>query len=282
VVDDTGLLLDISTRRTDGEILDWLRRWTNGPCVVAFDAPVIVANPSGNRGCERLMARYFGRFHAYCHAANTANPSFAAGPRALRLAEALGLAVDPDSSAARRALEVYPHPALVALFDLPRVLQYKAKPGRDLEHLRSEMQRLVDGLESLADASPPLLLKDNPDWQHIRTTVRNATRKVDLKRVEDAIDGVVCAYIAAYATAQPDRVRVLGDGLTGYILTPVTPTIAAQIDQDTHPATTPTQSAATPAQAVPTTAHAAARRSSAVSKVSSSIPASASPSRPPC
>jgi predicted RNase H-like nuclease len=247
VVDDTGLLLDVSTRRTDDEILDWLRRWTDGPCVVAFDAPVIVVNPSGNRGCERLMARYFGRFHAYCHSANTANPSFAGGPRALRLADALGLDVDPHSSAARRALEVYPHPALVALFDLPRVIQYKAKPGRDLEHLRSEMQRLIDGLESLADASPPLLLKDNPDWQHIRTAVRNATRKVDLKRVEDAIDGVVCAYIAAYATAQPDRVRVLGDGLTGYILTPVTATIAAHIDQDIHPDPTP-------AQAVPATA----------------------------
>jgi predicted RNase H-like nuclease len=275
VVDDTGLLLDVSTRRTDDEILDWLRRWTDGSCVVAFDAPVIVVNPSGNRGCERLMARYFGRFHAYCHSANTANPSFAGGPRALRLADALDLDVDPHSSAARRALEVYPHPALVALFDLPRVLQYKAKPGRDLEHLRSEMQRLIDGLESLADASPPLLLQDNPDWQHIRTTVRNATRKVNLKRVEDAIDGVVCAYIAAYATAQPDRVRVLGDGLTGYILTPVTATIAAQIDQDTHPGTTPPRAVATCAQA-------AARRSSAVSKASSSTPASASPSRPPC
>lgn len=239
MVDDTGLLRDVSTRRTDDEILDWLRRWTDGSCVVAFDAPVIVVIPSGNRGCERLMARYFGRFHAYCHSANTANPSFVGGTRALRLADALGLDIDPHSSAPRRALEVYPHPALVALFDLPRVLQYKAKPGRELEHLRSEMQRLIDGLENLADASPPLLLRDNRDWHHIRTTVRNATRKVDLKRVEDAIDGVVCAYIAAYATAQPDRVRVLGDGLTGYILTPVTATIAARIDQDIHPRSEP-------------------------------------------
>jgi cytochrome P450 len=201
-------------------------------------------------------------------------------------------------------LEVYPHPALVALFELPRVLQYKAKPGRDLEHLRSEMQRLIDSLESLADASPPLLLKGNPDWQHIRTTVRNATRKVDLKRVEDAIDGVVCAYIAAYASAQPDRVRVLGDRLTGYILTPVTAAIAAHIDQDLRPGMTPTQtvpataqptamtttdaatttaeSMATTTDAVATTAQAAARRSSAVSKASSSTPAAASPSRPPC
>ena len=134
-----------------------------------------------------------------------------------------------------------------------------------------------------------------------RTTVRNATRKVDLKRVEDAIDGVVCAYIAAYATAQPDRVRVLGDGLTGYILTPVTATIAAHIDQDTHPATTPARPRDGSADGYDSPGgydersaggydgssrcgegQAAARRSSAVSKASSSIPASASPSRPPC
>ncbi|WP_198675860.1 DUF429 domain-containing protein [Kribbella monticola] len=225
VIDDSGVLREVATRQTDEEILAWLRPWTDGPCFVAFDAPLIVVNPSGKRLCERLIGQYFGRYGAHCHSANTANPSFADGSRALRLAEALGLEVDPTSTSVRRAAEVYPHPALVALFDLPRILQYKAKPGRDFNHLYAEMLRLAGYLESLADASPPLHLADNADWQSIRKNLDAATRKVDLKRLEDAIDGVVCAYIAWYATIHPTRTRTFGHPATGTILTPVTPFI---------------------------------------------------------
>jgi predicted RNase H-like nuclease len=232
VIDEAGTLLDITTRRTDDEIIDWLRYWTDGPCFVAFDAPVIVVNPTGHRPCERLISRYFGRYGASCHAANTSNPSFVDGSRALRLATALDLSTDPIAPAPRRAAEVYPHPALVALFDLPKILQYKAKPGRDFIHLQAEMLRLTDLLESLADASPPLLLKASPEWRRIRQALAGARLKADLKRLEDAIDAVVCAYIAAYANTHPTQVRHFGDPASGTILTPITPGIATHFDQD--------------------------------------------------
>ena len=198
-------------------------------------------NPSGQRPCERLIARHFGRYGAYCHPTNTANPSFTNGSRARRLAKSLDLDITPPSpqedgaaevgprAAGRRAAEVYPHPALVVLFDLPRILQYKAKPGRDFNYLQSELLRLVAYLDSLGDASPPLLLKGNQEWEQIRTSVETATTKAGLKRLEDAIDAVVCAYIAAYATTNPSQVHYLGNPRTGYILTPVTPSIAEAI-----------------------------------------------------
>ena len=56
------------------------------------------AQATGNRPCERLIGRYFGRYQAFCHSANTSNPHFAGRSRALRIAQALNLAVDPDSS----------------------------------------------------------------------------------------------------------------------------------------------------------------------------------------
>ena len=230
VIDDSGVLRDVATRQSDEEILDWLSPWVAGPCLVAFDAPLIVVNPSGKRLCERLIGQYFGRYGAHCHSANTANPSFTNGSRALRIAELLGLDTDPARTSVRRAAEVYPHPALVALFDLPRILQYKAKPGRDFNHLHGEMLRLVGYLESLAEASPPLHLTATPEWQKIRKNLDAATRKVDLKRLEDAIDGVVCAYIAWYASTHPTRTRTFGNPTTGTILTPVTPPIATQYD----------------------------------------------------
>lgn len=188
-----------------------------------------MVNPSGQRPCERLIARYFGRYGAYCHPTNTANPSFTNGSRALRLAEALELEVDPGALSERRAAEVYPHPALVVLFDLPRILQYKSKPGRSFEHLHAELLRLVTYLESLADASPPLLLKHST-WDQLRTSVQTATTKAALKRTEDAVDAVVCAYIAAYTTTNPTRSHHFGDAATGYILTPITPATAAALN----------------------------------------------------
>jgi predicted RNase H-like nuclease len=230
VVDAAGRLLAATQRKTDDEILDWLKPWTAGHCVVAIDAPIIVTNPTGNRPCESLVSRYFGKYNASCHPANLSKPHFANGTRALRLADQLGLAVDPQDRSDRRAVEVYPHPAIVVLFDLPRILQYKHKPGRNLEHLRGELLRLLDYLEGLDRASPPLLLSGSTDWQRIRRATEQAERKVDLAQVEDSIDAVVCAYIAAYSEANPTAVRLMGDPESGYILTPVTADIALQFD----------------------------------------------------
>ena len=66
--------------------------------------------------------------------------------------------MNPRSRRARRAIEVYPHPATVALFRLGRTLKYKDKPGRDLEQLRVGAARLLGLLEGLASADPPLLV----------------------------------------------------------------------------------------------------------------------------
>jgi predicted RNase H-like nuclease len=226
----SGQLLAATQRKTDSEIIDWLRPWTAGPCLVAIDAPIIVTNPTGNRPCESLVSRHFGKYDASCHSANLSKPHFANGTRALRLADELGLAVDPQNQSERRVVEVYPHPAIVVLFDLPRILQYKHKRGRDLEHLRRELVRLLDYLEGLDQAAPPLLLQNSADWQRIRQATAHAERKVDLARVEDSIDAIVCAYIAAYSVANPTAVRVMGDMTSGYILTPVTAEIARDYD----------------------------------------------------
>lgn len=236
LADGRGVLREAVRAGPDAEILAWLARATDGPCLVAIDAPIIVRNATGSRPCERLVGRYFGAYHASCHPASTSRPVFAAGTRAQKLAGALGLEVDPASTAPRRAVEVYPHPAIVALFGLGSIVRYKAKPGRDLASLRSETLRLLGLLESLRQHPVPLHPHGCADWRRIRAEVAGAVTKAALRRVEDVIDAVVCAYIAAFADARPDRVRVLGDVEHGYILTPVTGPIAARIDADARAA----------------------------------------------
>jgi predicted RNase H-like nuclease len=213
-------LLEATSARTDEEILAWLRSWAEGPCVVAVDGPLIVTNPTGRRPCEAQLNAVFGRYDAGAHPCNTSRPELAHGSRGLRLATQLGLDPAPYSQADRRALEVYPHPATIALFWLDRTIKYKHKPGRDLDLLRSELLRLMGHLESLEDRDPALRLSDSADWQWIRTAVESAQRKSHLKQVEDTVDAVLCAYIALFTAHHPERATVFGDAETGYIVTP--------------------------------------------------------------
>jgi predicted RNase H-like nuclease len=219
-VDATGTLVDLADARTDGEILRWLEPHVTGSCLVAFDAPIVVRNPTGRRHCEAELGRVFGRYQAGAHPSNTSMRHFAEGPRALRLSEALGLDIDPASTAARRAIEVYPHPATVALFGLDRTIKYKHKPGRTFELLRSESIRLVGLVESLGTADPPLRVSAHPGWRGLRETVEHARRKADLRSVEDVVDAVICAYVALFAERKPALTRTFGDAVDGYIVTP--------------------------------------------------------------
>ncbi|OMC56907.1 GTP pyrophosphokinase [Mycobacterium sp. IS-836] len=223
VVDAAGHLVHIGAVRDDDEILAALRPYVGGDCLVAFDAPLVVTNSTGQRPAETALNRDFRRFEAGAHPANTGKPEFADVPRAARLARALELDMDPLSSATRRAIEVYPHPATVVLFRLERTLKYKAKPGRSLERLRSELLALMDGVEKLAQSDVPLHVAGHEAWVELRRRVVAAQRKSDLRRAEDPVDAVVCAYVALYAQRCPAAVTVYGDFTTGYIVTPSLP-----------------------------------------------------------
>jgi predicted RNase H-like nuclease len=220
VVDADGRLVQLRAVRDDAAVLAALSPYVQGDCLVAFDAPLVVTNPTGQRPAEAALNRDFRRFEAGAHPANTTKPEFAGTPRAARLARALGLDMDPRSQAARRAIEVYPHPATVVLFRLARTLKYKAKPGRDLARLRSELLLLMDGIEKLAHATVPLRVESHGGWAELRRQVVAAQRKCDLRRAEDPVDAVVCAYVALYSQRRPRDVTVYGDFATGYIVTP--------------------------------------------------------------
>jgi predicted RNase H-like nuclease len=74
-------------------------------------------------------------------------------------------------------------------------------------------------LEDLRSATPSLQLA-GPAWDTLKDTVRTATGKAQLRRAEDPVDAVLCAYIARYAHARPADITVYGDIATGCIVTP--------------------------------------------------------------
>ncbi|HYO38037.1 MAG TPA: DUF429 domain-containing protein [Nocardioidaceae bacterium] len=223
VLDAGGRLLHVSAQSDDASVLAALAPYVDGPCLVAVDAPLVVRNPTGNRPAESALNRDFARFDAGAHPANTGKPEFSDVPRGARLADALDLDLDPASAARRRAVEVYPHPATVALFRLGRTLKYKNRPGRPLTLLRSELLRLCALLEGLVEADPPLVLGGSASWRSLVEQAGSASRKSQLRVVEDQVDAVVCAYVALFSARRPEETTTYGDLDSGCILTPTLP-----------------------------------------------------------
>jgi predicted RNase H-like nuclease len=225
VVDEGGRLLEMDRVRTDAEVEQRLRPYLDGPVVLGIDAPLIVRNSQGRRPCESQVSRVFGRFHAGAHSSNLSLPSFRAGPRGGAVAALLGLGVDPEfepRSDVRRAIEVYPHPAMVTLFGLDRILPYKAKQGRSPAARREAFLDLMDRTAGLRGSDPPLTVEGCEAWERARSAVDAAATHRELNELEDALDAVMCAYVALHRWEHGDaESAVFGDVETGYIVVPL-------------------------------------------------------------
>jgi predicted RNase H-like nuclease len=106
-----------------------------------------------------------------------------------------------------------PHPAIVNLFGLEGILKYKK--GRISDH-RLEFIKLQNYiLEILPSLSPPQSLIDSFPLE-ISTTC------AALKEIEDKLDRLIWAYVAAYWWFWEIQSNLaLGDLTTGYIVIPV-------------------------------------------------------------
>jgi predicted RNase H-like nuclease len=175
------------------------------------DAPLIIWNERGIRPAEQALNRDFRRFHAGCHAANLGRP-FAENVLSFsRSLSALGFLHGADmmpQEAGRFQIEVHPHAAVVNLFDLSQIVKYKR--GRR-EERAGELHRLRKLMVSrLCVMDPPL---------HLR--LPTVPRVGSLKSVEDQIDAVLCAYVAAYWWRWGNqRNRLYGTRDEGYIVVP--------------------------------------------------------------
>ena len=222
MLDASGRLIASGAVRTDDEIAAFVGTHTAGELVVAIDAPLIVPNATGRRECEALVSREFGPYNAGAYPSNRSRPLFDP-PRAQTLAARFGWDPDPASAPLRGrsvAIEVYPHPAMVILFELETVIAYKAKPGRDLESRRAAFGVLLDHLERVCGEL--LRLDASARWVELRRVARTAARKSELERIEDEVDAILCAYLAWLWGQRDTRMRVLGDAAAGYIVVPGT------------------------------------------------------------
>lgn len=213
-------LLELDRKDAIADILTWIEQSVqpDEPAIIAVDAPTLIPNATGSRIPDKLSHKYFGKYHAGCYPANQ-NLPFA--DRTINFSlelESRGFAHAPTiepQKLSRYQIEVFPHPAIVNLFNLERILKYKK--GR-LNERRLELIKLQNYLlDILPYLSPPLrplrLCGSFPS--EIPTT------GAALKAVEDKLDSLICAYVAAYWWYWGEqRNLVLGDRTTGYIIIP--------------------------------------------------------------
>lgn len=214
----------------DDSILAWVEACEaaegRGGLIVGVDAPLLVPNETGKRPCEAEIGRRFARFQAGAHPANrTLFRGYVRGEDLTAQLAGHGIAHSPyleapQDSTRRQVMEVFPHPAHVVLFGLAKTLKYKAKPGRTYPARWAVFTEYGRLLRSLQTHGPPLRLPEDWPPRDVSGLVGSA-----LKRLEDSLDALTCAYIVYYYWWHGHwGGEVIGDMTQGYIVVPRTPT----------------------------------------------------------
>lgn len=193
--------------------------------IIGIDQGLIVPNATGMRPVERRLAKsLMGSYGCGAHASNRGNVR-CYGPTAgiWKYQQSLiryGYRQCPLEISRRTRgrfyFECYPHPALIGLFNLQRVLKYK------VHHCNHEAwAECVGHVRSLAT-------RDDLPITNIRDHVPEQLKPS--KPNEDCLDAIIAAYTAAHWWWLGTMSSVMiGDLQTGYIVTPCTEEMAKRL-----------------------------------------------------
>jgi predicted RNase H-like nuclease len=180
---------------------------------IAIDAPLIIRNNSGQRECEKEIGRIYGKKKACCHAANT---KLYPDAESVYLSKQILAAGFKHLKGSHWQIECYTHPAIIEIFNLDKRLKYKkgtvAEKQSGQKELASLLQRLTKSRElKLITAIEYSRILDD--------SYIGSLRGKALKNNEDALDSLICLYIAGlYALNQNGK--VFGNAISGYIWVP--------------------------------------------------------------
>ena len=167
---------------------------------------------------DKLTHKYFGKYHAGCYPANLSRPFAQRTVNFGNILSSKGFIHAPTitpQKIGRYQIEVFPHPATVNLFNLARILKYKK--GK-LAEKKSELQKLLNYVTNILPKLEPAL---NLNSIITLPAIPEKITTKQLKAIEDQLDSLLCAYIAAYWWYWGESKNlVLGDETTGYIVIP--------------------------------------------------------------
>jgi len=197
------------------DVVKFIEAHSGPTTVLAVDASLIVKNEAGQRRCETLIGREFGRYHASCHTTNLKRPYARTGERLIAALKSHGFLHDFDLDRARHRegrwlFETYPHPSMVRLFGLKRIIAYKKGTVAEKRAGLGILQGHLKVLENLQE--------DENIEEFLDLDV--ATLKGHaLKHYEDKLDALFCAYLAWHCWRWgQEKNEIYGSMEDGYIV----------------------------------------------------------------
>ena len=194
-------------------ILTWVDEQSEKDTVIGVDAPIVIPNESGMRIADRLAHSKYGRYHAGAYPASRARDYWRRTTGFSRDLRKRGFQHGDAMHAraeGRFQIEVHPHAATVQLHELDRIVKYKR--GRLAERILELGRLRYFMLERFPQLTPRLILSHLPEIPKTGPA---------LKAVEDQLDAVTCAYVAAHWWYWGlERNDVLGNSQEGYIVVP--------------------------------------------------------------
>jgi predicted RNase H-like nuclease len=201
-------------------VLSYTEKHATRSTCVAIDAPLIIPNKTGQRPCETLIGKQYGARHASYHSSYRLLYPHAGSVHLASQLVSRGFRHAPELKHLenqRVMLEVYPHPALLELFQLPSIIKYKKG---NVAQKRSGQWELQERLKELCFFVPPL--ESTARLSRFLATDTNLLWGAKLKAHEDELDAIVCAYIAYYYWFWGSNgSRLFGDVDSGYIILPI-------------------------------------------------------------
>lgn len=212
-----GIAADWSVRRFPGSepdlpgLLEAAERLAgHPPDLVTIDMPIARTPFTTRRKADTAVSREFGSRWCAAHSPTVARP----GRLGVRISEALSAAgyelatTATCSLGSGQCLEVYPHPALLSLLQRPKRVPYKVSKSRKYwasVPVTGRIQNLLDEFTAIRDA-----LGEVFDGLTLELPAPGTVRSLAaLKRYEDALDALVCAWVGVEYLAR--RTVPLGD-----------------------------------------------------------------------
>ena len=208
---------------SDEEIIDFILGCKeNNGCIISIDAPLIAPNPpSTARKVDREVSKDFAKYKATTYPANRIRAK-----RPINLVKKLisfGFSVNPfflPFTTVCQLIEVYIHAACIWLFHLPKIVSYKKGLLRQRQKGLTNYQHL---LSSELPKLNPQLYFDSDIERILIFTDPYELRGKKLKKFEDQLDGILCAYIGLYYWYWGrEKACVYGNTEEGYIIVPFT------------------------------------------------------------
>ncbi|MGU3409311.1 DUF429 domain-containing protein [Microbacterium sp. M1A1_1b] len=219
-LDADGRVLDAGWARGVDDVTAWVVDHLGPRTLIGVDASLVVTNPTGIREAERQVGQRYGRWKVAANPTNLASAA-SAGAQVLARLTALGIGYVSDTDTMRRrtgpaVFECYPYTTLVGVEELgydderPRYKRLDtALPAPEARARRAvAFDELVRRLRT-TPLDPPLVLDAHPRTAALAdpSVLHGPTHK----HREDLLDGVLCAWTAAFWERHGDqRVQVLG------------------------------------------------------------------------